>query len=125
MCAGITLHPENQTNATGQTVELTCDVYGTDTNDDLVYQWIKSGRRNDQSGQRNTQSGWRSLPEPVAVNGSNVLPITNATIDDSGMYNCVVFSTDNNSTEAKSNSASVTILGKYSYICMLHTIQYS
>ena len=113
LCSGITLQPENQTSATGQTIKLTCDVYGTDIANDLVYQWIKSGRRSDQSGQRNAQSGWRSVSKPIIVNGSSVLQITDASIDDSGVYNCVVFSTDNNSTVAKSNSASVTILGMY------------
>ena len=111
LCSGITLQPENQMNATGQTIELTCVVYGANIVNDLVYQWIKSGRRSDQLGQRNTQSGWRSLSKPIIVNGSNVLSITDASIDDSGVYNCVVFSTDNNSTVATSNSASVTILG--------------
>ena len=115
LCAGITLHPENQMNATGQTIELTCDVYGTNIANDLVYQW------------RNDQSGWISVPEPVAVNGSNVLSITNASVTDNGLYNCVIFSTDNNSTVAKSNSASVTILGtlcvcyiSYSYYSILY-----
>ena len=104
----MTLHPENQTNATGQMIELMCDVYGTGTDDDLVYQWIKSNPLD--------QSGWRSLPQPVVVNGSNVLLITNASINDNGVYNCAVFSIDNNSTAVKSNSAIVTILGMYIHI---------
>ena len=102
------LHPENQTNATGQMIELMCDVFGTGTDDDLVYQWIKSDPLD--------QSGWRSLPQPAVVNGSNVLQITNASINDNGVNHCVVFSIDNNSTVVKSNSAIVTILGMYIHI---------
>ena len=107
----MTLHPENRTNATGQTIELMCDVFGIDTDidDDLVYQWIKS----DPLG----QLGWRSLLQPVVLNGSNVLPITNASVNDNGVYNCVVFSIDNNSTAVKSNLASITILG--TYVCYI------
>ena len=115
MCAGVTLHPENQANATGQMIELTCDIYGIDTDDDLVYQWIKSDPLD--------QSGWTSLPEPVVVNGSNVLLITNATVNDNGLYYCIVFSIDDNSTVVKSNSASVTILG--TYLCVTQCILWS
>ena len=119
LCTGVTLHPENQTNATGHTIELACDVFGIDTDDDLVYQWIKSDPLD--------QSGWRSLMQPVVVNDSNVLPITNASVSDNGVYNCIVFSIDNNSTVVKSNSAIITILGMYvyytvgMYVCMYAT----
>ena len=93
-----------------------CDVFGTGTDDDLVYQLIKSDPLD--------QSGWTSLLEPVVVNGSNVLPITNATVNNNGVYNCIVFSINNNSTVVKSNTASVTILGTYvySYIAITHHI---
>ena len=97
----------HQTNATGQTIELMCDVFGTGTDDDLVYQLIKSDPLD--------QSGWTSLLEPVIVNGSNVLLITNASVNDNGVYNCIVFSINNNSTVVKSNSANVSILGTYVY----------
>lgn len=106
---GVTLHPENQTYATGQTIKLTCDVYGAGADNDLVYQlW--------------TRSGWRSRLAPVVVNGSNTLAIRNARVNNSGVYNCRVFNAGNNNTVVKSNSAIVTILGMLCIYCRAHTI---
>ena len=45
------------------------------------------------------------------MNSSNVLAIHNADINDSGVYNCIVFNADSNSTIVKSDSADVTVLG--------------
>ena len=98
--AGIKLYPENQTVATGQTIELSCDIYGTGTDNDLVYQW--------------TNSRWQSPLAAVVMNrqnSSNILRIQNANVNDSGVYNCIVFNAGSNSIVVKSNSANVTILG--------------
>jgi len=75
LCIDIILHPENETIATGQTVVLTCEAYDTGT-DNLTYQWIKM--------EKNTLA-------QVLVHYSNHLIISNASINDSGVYNCVVF----------------------------------
>lgn len=91
---GIVLEPESQTKATGQTIELTCNVNGTST-DILTYQWII-----------------RWYLDPVVVNGSNVLTIPNATVNNSAVYYCAVFITGNINTRVQSNSAIVTILRK-------------
>ena len=102
--AGIKLYPKHQTVATGQTIELTCDVYGTGTDNDLVYQW--------------TNSKWQSPSAAIEMNrqnSSNTLRIHNANVNDSGVYNCIVFNAGSNSTVVKSNSANVTILG----VCVL------
>ena len=92
--ADITLHPQSKTIATGQTIVLNCTVtvYGTGT-DNLTYWWSKNGGK------------------PFVVNSSNLLMISNATVDDNGMYNCIAFSASSNST-IKSNSANVTVLGE-------------
>ena len=109
--AGIKLYPKNQTVATGQTIELTCDVYGTGTDNGLVYQW--------------TNSKWQSTPAAIEMNrqnNSNMLRIHNVSVNDSGVYNCIVFNAGSNSTVVKSNSANVTILGMLcSYYSRLHT----
>ena len=72
MYAGIKLYLENQTVATGQTIELSCDVYGTGTDNDLVYQW--------------TNSRWQKPLAAVVMNSNNVLTIHNADVNDSGVY---------------------------------------
>ena len=98
MCLGITVEPESQTKATGQTIELTCDVYGTST-DSLMYQWIIPRQ----------YLGFLYID---IVNGSKVLTIPNATVSDSGVYSCVVFTSSNSNTGVQSDSANVTIIRK-------------
>ena len=106
--AGIKLYPENQTVPTGQTIELTCDVYSTGTDNDLVYQW--------------TNSRWQSTPAAIEMIRHNVLRIHNADVNDSGVYNCIVFNAGSNSTIVKSNSANVTILGM---LCIILDFTYN
>ena len=95
LCPGVTVEPEKQTKATGQTIELTCIVNGT-SSASLMYQWIIS----------------RLYLKPVVVNSSNVLTIPNASVSNSGVYYCVVFISGHNNTGVQSNSATVSILRK-------------
>ena len=98
LCTGITVDPLNQTIATGQMIKLTCDVYGPG-GDDLMYNW--------------TRSRWNGPSAVVVVNGSNMLTIHNANVNDSGEYNCIVFSTSDNIAAVTPNSANITILCKF------------
>ena len=95
--ADATLHPQSKTIATGQTIVLTCTVHDTDT-DNLTYWW--------------TKKGGKSALVPLVVNSSNLLMISNATVGDSGMYNCIVLISASSNTTIKSNPANVTVLGE-------------
>ena len=92
----VILFLENQTIATGQPIILECIVNGIYVNN-LTYQWTKS-------------SPLKRLN--VVNDSSNMLFIHNASVNDSGIYNCGVFDTSDNSTVVKSNSINVTVLGK-------------
>jgi len=93
---GVLLKPDHQTEATGQKIELTCEVHGTSL-DDLTYQWI--------------------IPGQVKINDSYALTIPNATVNDSGIYFCIVHTIDSSNDGIKSNIANVSILGKLKKQC--------
>ena len=93
---GILLKPETQTKATGQTIELTCKVHDTGI-DELTYQWTILGL--------------------VVVNASSVLTIPNATVNDSGIYFCVVHVIGGSNDGIKSNIATISILSELKKQC--------
>ena len=94
--ADIILHPQNETVATGQTIVLTCMVYYTGM-DDITYQWTKTEEKN--------------VIVPLVAYDSN-LTIYDTNVNDTGMYNCIAFSSSSN-TSIKSNTASVSVLGEF------------
>ena len=76
----------------GTKVTLTCAASGAD---DLKYQWMRMGKKTIPSGARGT--------------GSNTLIIRNITVDDSGLYKCVVSS---GNVEVTSKVGNVSVLSK-------------
>ena len=94
--ADITTNPEDRIVAVGTDVALICDASGADN---LNYQWMRMGEK--------------TIPSRAIGVHSSTLIIPNITVNDSGLYKCVVSSGDVTVTSKVGN---VSVLSKF-YEC--------